>query len=121
MSRNNRRARSGAVSVACQTTPDKSHVVHKELSLDSLFPFCSSDLHGPPPRYEPWYDPAKDNSPLMAALDRVRHMCTRAELALPVTTVPGSDIMLHGIMLAIDDFAERETGHREYFWGRPHG
>jgi hypothetical protein len=66
-------------------------------------------------RYEPWYDPAKDDSPLMAALDRVRHMCTRAELALPVTTVPGSD------MSAIDDFAERETGHREYFWGRPHG
>jgi hypothetical protein len=72
-------------------------------------------------RYEPWYDPAKDDSPLMAALDGVRRMCTRAELALPVTTVPGSDIMLHGVMSAINDFAERETGHREYFWGRLHG
>jgi hypothetical protein len=56
----------------------------------------------------------------MAKLAEVRRMCTRAELALPVMTVPGSDVMIHGIMSAIDDFAERETGHREYFWGRPH-
>jgi hypothetical protein len=46
-------------------------------------------------------------------------MCTRAKLALPVTTVPGSDVMIHGIMSAIDDFAERETGHSEYFWDGP--
>jgi len=23
-------------------------------------------------------------------------------------------------MSAIDDYAERETGNREYFWGKPH-
>jgi hypothetical protein len=33
---------------------------------------------------------------------------------------PGSAIMIQGIMSAIDDYAERETGHREYFWTRPH-
>jgi hypothetical protein len=71
-------------------------------------------------RYPTYYDPVADPSPLMAKLAEVRRMCTRAELALPRTTVPGSDIMLHGIMSAIDDFAERETGSREYFWGRPH-
>jgi len=34
--------------------------------------------------------------------------------------VPGSSIMIDGIKSAIDDYAERETGHREYFWARPH-
>jgi hypothetical protein len=33
-------------------------------------------------------------------------------------TVPGSSIMIDGIKSAIDDYAEREMGHREYFWAR---
>jgi hypothetical protein len=35
-------------------------------------------------------------------------------------TVPGSYILVKAIMSAIDDFAERETGNRKYFWGKPH-
>jgi hypothetical protein len=70
--------------------------------------------------YQPYYDPKIDDSPFMAQLAEVRRMCTRAELTLPRMTVPGSDVMVHAIMSAIDDFAERETGHREYFWGRAH-
>jgi hypothetical protein len=46
-------------------------------------------------------------------------MCTRAEVTLPNMTVPGSHAMIQGVMHAIDDFAELETGHRGYFWGRP--
>ena len=49
----------------------------------------------------------------MAALWKVRHLCTRAEHVR--MTVPGS----HALS-AIDDYAERETGNREYFWGKPH-
>jgi len=35
-------------------------------------------------------------------------------------TVPGSYILVQAIMEAIDDYAERETGNREYFWNKPH-
>jgi hypothetical protein len=35
-------------------------------------------------------------------------------------TVPGSQVLVQAIMSAIDDYAERETGNREYFWNRPH-
>jgi hypothetical protein len=66
-----------------------------------------------------WYNPETDRSQFMAALWRVRHLCTRAEHVR--ITVPGSAILVHGIMSAIDDYAERETGNREYFWHRPHG
>jgi hypothetical protein len=34
--------------------------------------------------------------------------------------VPGSLILIDAIRSAIDDYAEREIGHREYFWERPH-
>jgi hypothetical protein len=33
--------------------------------------------------------------------------------------VPGSFVLVQAIMSAIDDYAERETGNREYFWYRP--
>jgi hypothetical protein len=33
-------------------------------------------------------------------------------------TVPGSHVLVQAIMSAIDDYAERETGNREYFWGQ---
>jgi hypothetical protein len=80
-------------------------------------------FHGGMPRrqeYPPHYDPAIDKSPFMAALDDVRRMCTRAELTRDRATAPGSYMMIDCIRRAIDDFAERETGSREYFWGRPH-
>ena len=65
--------------------------------------------------YATWYDPALDPSPFMAALADIRRMCTRAELTRDCTTVCGSQIMIQRIMTAIDDFAEIETGQREYF------
>jgi hypothetical protein len=68
--------------------------------------------------YQPWYDPETDPSQFMAALWKVRHLCARAEHVR--MTVPGSYILVQAIMSAIDDFAERETGNREYFWGKPH-
>jgi hypothetical protein len=40
-------------------------------------------------------------------------------MTLDHTRVPGGAIMVLGIASATDEFAERETGHRDYFWGRP--
>jgi len=71
-------------------------------------------------KYAPWFDPETENSPFLNALWRVRHLCTRAEATLPHMTAPGSAIMIDGIKSAIDDYAEREMGSREYFWARPH-
>jgi hypothetical protein len=34
--------------------------------------------------------------------------------------MPGSAALVQAIMSAIDDYAVRETGNREYFWNRPH-
>jgi hypothetical protein len=65
-----------------------------------------------------WYDPETDSSPFMEALWRARHLCTRAEHVR--AKVPGSFVLVQAIMSAIDDYAERETGNREYFWYRPH-
>jgi hypothetical protein len=39
---------------------------------------------------------------------------------LPHAKAPGSLVLIEAIKSAIDDYAERETGSREYFWGRPH-
>jgi hypothetical protein len=36
-------------------------------------------------------------------------------------TVPGSHVLVQAIMSAIDDYAERDAGNREYFWNRPQG
>ena len=65
-----------------------------------------------------WYDPETDPSQFMAALWNVRHLCTRAEYVR--MKVPGSHMLVQAIMSAIDDYAERETGNREYFWNKPH-
>jgi hypothetical protein len=65
-----------------------------------------------------WYDPETDPSQFMEALWRARHLCTRAEHVR--AKVPGSHILVQAIISAIDDYAERETGNREYFWNRPH-
>jgi hypothetical protein len=64
----------------------------------------------------PWYDPETDRPQFMAALWKVRHLCTEQVRM----TVPGSHVLVQAIMSAIDDYAERETGNREYFWGKPH-
>jgi hypothetical protein len=65
-----------------------------------------------------WYDAETDPSRFMAALKEVRHLCTRAEHVR--MTKPGSHVLVQAIMAAIDDYAERETGNREYFWNKPH-
>ena len=66
----------------------------------------------------PRYDPETDKSQFMAALWKVRHLCTRAEHVR--MTVPVSHVLVQAIMSAIDDYAERETGNRKYFWNKPH-
>ena len=43
-----------------------------------------------------------------------------SEEIMPCVKQPGSYALLQAIKEAIDDYAEREMGHREYFWGRPH-
>jgi hypothetical protein len=55
----------------------------------------------------------------MAPLWTVRHLCMRAEHVR--MKVPESFALVQAIVTAIDDYAERETGNREYFWNRPHG
>ena len=72
------------------------------------------------PDQSPWYDPDTAPSQWLAALYRVRRVCTRVEAVLPHARVPGSLVLIDAIKSAIDDYAEREMGHREYFWGRPH-
>ena len=72
-------------------------------------------------KYSAWYDwndPA--NTPLVNAMATLRHACTRNAQTVPHTKKPGSREAIDAIRSAIDDWAERETGHREYFWGKPH-
>jgi hypothetical protein len=64
------------------------------------------------------YDPETDPSQFMEALWRARHLCMRAEHVR--AKVPGNHILVQAIISAIDDYAEHETGNREYFWNRPH-
>jgi hypothetical protein len=40
-------------------------------------------------------------------------------MTLDHTKVSGGTIMVLGIASATDEFAERETGHTDHFWGRP--
>jgi hypothetical protein len=68
----------------------------------------------------PWYDPETEKSRLLAALDEVRHLCCSAEQTVPYMRRPGSFMRLEAIKKAIDDYAECEMGHRDFFWGRPH-
>ena len=48
------------------------------------------------------------------------HVCWQAEFSLPYTMVPGSTILVDAIRSAIDDWAEREMGARDLFYGRGH-
>ena len=52
----------------------------------------------------------------MAELAKVRRMCTRQV----GTHNDRSFDLVQAIQHAIDDYAELETGNREYFWNRPY-
>jgi hypothetical protein len=79
-----------------------------------LFLFYISEM----PKYAPWYDHSDtSNTRLMDAMADLRRMCCRAEHTNPHTTKPGSFAAIEAIKLAIDEWAERETGNREFFWG----
>jgi hypothetical protein len=43
-----------------------------------------------------------------------------SEEIMPYVKQPGGYELLQAIKDAIDDYAECEMGHREFFWGRPH-
>jgi hypothetical protein len=67
-----------------------------------------------------WYDPNSENSRLLAALDETRRLCCNSAELLACAKKQRSYILLQAIKEAIDEYAECEMGHREYFWGRPH-
>jgi hypothetical protein len=68
----------------------------------------------------PWYDPNAEKSRLLAALDQTRRLCCNSEEVMPLARKRDSYALLQKIKEAIDDYAECEMGHREFFWGRPH-
>lgn len=64
-----------------------------------------------------WYDPAVDKSEFRAVLWKLRQMCPRQV----GSHNGGSWDLVQAIQIAIDDYAELETGNQEYFWNRPYG
>lgn len=72
------------------------------------------------PKSPYWFDRDTETSPFLMALAEARRECTRAESVLPHARKRGSLQMIQSIMSAIDDYAECEMGHREYFLSRPH-
>jgi hypothetical protein len=64
-----------------------------------------------------WNDP--ENSELLNGPARLRHLTVKNEHRIPLTTRPGSREGLEAIMSTIDLRAERETGSRGFFWGKP--
>ena len=71
----------------------------------------------PPPW---WFDPATATTPFLTALAEVRHLSTRANYTMPVAKERGSVALIEAIRNAIDDYAECEFGHRQFFWEKPH-
>jgi hypothetical protein len=67
----------------------------------------------------PWYDPNTDKSRLLAALEQVWRLCNNSEEVMLCARTPQGYAALEAIKEAINDYAEVEMGHREYFWGRP--
>jgi hypothetical protein len=61
-----------------------------------------------------WYGPDVDKS--KAVLWKLRQMCPRQV----VSHNGRSWDLVQAIQTAIDDYAELETGNREYFWNRPY-
>jgi hypothetical protein len=72
-----------------------------------------------PPRPS-WYDPETETSPFLTALAEARLECNRAEHVLPYARQPGSLTLIEAIKSAIDDWAEREMGARDFFYGHNH-
>jgi len=68
----------------------------------------------------PWYDPNTEKSRLLAALERTWSLCNNSEELHQCARKERSFLLLQAIKQAINDYAECEMGHREYFWGRPH-
>jgi hypothetical protein len=68
-------------------------------------------------RHCDWNDP--ENSELLNGPARLRHLTVKNEHRIPLTTRPGSREGLEAIMSTIDLRAERETGSRGFFWGKP--
>jgi hypothetical protein len=68
----------------------------------------------------PWYDPTVVKSPLLAALDRTRYLICNSEELLACARKQRIYALLEAIKEVIDEYAECEMEHREYFWGRPH-
>lgn len=69
-------------------------------------------------KYPSWYDHRNpSNSRLVDAMAELRRMCCTAEHTNPHTRKPGSFAAIEAIKAVIDDWSERETGNREFFWG----
>jgi hypothetical protein len=69
-----------------------------------------------PPRYN-LTDP--QNTPLVNAMAELWQLACRNDLVSRHATKPGSREAIEAIKAAIDFWAERETGHLEYFWDKP--
>ena len=67
-----------------------------------------------------WYDPAVETNPFVTALAEARRACYQAEFVMPCARAPGSLLLVEKIAQAIDDWAEREMGTRDFFYGRGH-
>jgi hypothetical protein len=59
-----------------------------------------------------WYDHNADNPPWIKALAEVRHGATREGYCYH---------HLQAIIVAIDQYAEKALGNREFFLNKPHG
>jgi hypothetical protein len=85
-------------------------------TLAHMFLLCSDDEMSKPPL---WFDHEHNQSQWLAALDRARRLSTRGAEIGPHAKALGSLMLIERIREAIDDYAERETGNREFFWGTP--
>ena len=63
----------------------------------------------------PWYDPNTERSRLLTALEQVWRLCSSSEEVMPCARTPQGYAAVQAINEAINDCAELEMGHREYF------
>jgi hypothetical protein len=59
-----------------------------------------------------WYDHKSDNTPWIKALAEVRLLAPRDGCCFP---------HVQGIIVAIDQYAEKALGNREFFLNKPYG
>jgi hypothetical protein len=64
------------------------------------------------PERPKWYDDKGDNPPWIRALADVRHMATMEGYCLQ---------HVQAIIVAIDQYAEKALGNRDYFLNKPYG